>query len=269
MSFGSAGQPAAAAKTANPSRFGWFPAYDVLPGLVGQSIEADRPVLFSTGESSLGDNSTIVTLAGLAAMYYITQEVSMGERSPLLLTSETSVVPLGYDMLRRAYLASDQPPRNDATSVRWFPSGPAGNRSLVFAAMLAVTMHSDNTSGNVFIGRFGAELALPLFTAQRRDVPSIVGSDDIIGQAVAYALADGALIGEDVFSAAGYLGNKSSERGALMAQDALRGIIIAAVVLLAVNELAGETLGNLLVVRARVDVRNRGLTSRCAGLTTC
>lgn len=228
------------------------PAYEALPGLVGQSIEADRPILFSTGSASLGDNSTLITLAGTAALYYITKQVSVGERSPRFLTSETSVVPLGYDILRRAYLASNEPPRSGISSVRWFPAGPTGEQSLVFAAMLAATMHSDNVSGNVFVGRFGAEIALPLFSAQRREIPSIVGSDDIIGQAVSYALADGALIGEDVFSTAGYLGEKSSERGTLLAQDALRAVLVLTLILLAANELSDGAVANLLTEALRL-----------------
>ncbi|MEL7235650.1 MAG: hypothetical protein AAGK74_14200, partial [Chloroflexota bacterium] len=39
-------------------------AYDLIPTLVAQSIEADRPILFSTGAGALGDGSTITTLAG-------------------------------------------------------------------------------------------------------------------------------------------------------------------------------------------------------------
>lgn len=221
-------------------------AYAVVPRLVGQAIEADRPVLFSTGSASLGDQSTVITLAGAALMYYITQRVAISETPPLFLTSETSVVPFGYDVLRRAYLSRGTPVRSGIQSVRWFPSGPTGERSLVFAAMLTATMHSDDVAGSVFVGRFGEELALALLSSQRRSVPSIAGSSDIIGQAVAYAMADGALIGEDIFSPVGYLGEKSSEKGSLAAQDVLRVLVILTILLIAVYQLAGEQLGSLV-----------------------
>lgn len=222
-------------------------AYDeMVPKIVGQSIEADRPIMFSTGSASLGDQSTAVTLAGAALTYYVTQQAAIGETPPLFLTSETSVVPFGYDVLRRAYLSRGQSVRSGLQSVRWFPSGPAGERSLVFAAMLTATMHSDDVAGNVFVGRFGEELALALLSSQRREAPSIAGSSDIIGQAVAYAMADGALIGEDIFSSVGYLGDKASEKGALAAQDMLRLLIILTILLIALYQTAGEQLGSLV-----------------------
>ncbi|MEO1665899.1 MAG: DUF6754 domain-containing protein [Chloroflexota bacterium] len=210
-------------------------AYDLIPTLVAQSIEADRPILFSTGAGALGDGSTITTLAGTGLMYYITQRVTIGATPPLFLTSDTSVIPLGYDILRRAYFSQGQRGRIGVNNVRWYPSGIVGDRSLVFAAMLTATMSSDDPAGAVFVGRFNEELALPLLDAQRRGVPSIAGSDTIIGQAVAYAMADGALIGENLYSAGGYLGEKATDRGTLGAQDALRGVVIFIIIVIAVN----------------------------------
>lgn len=212
-----------------------LPAYDLIPTLVGQSIEADRPILFSTGSGGIGDASTVTTLAGTGLAYYITQQATIGATPPLFLTSETSVIPLGYDILRRAYFSQGERGRIALNNVRWYPSGVVGDRSLVFAAMLTATMSSDDPAGTVLVGRFNEELALPLLDAQRRGVPSIAGSDTIIGQAVAYAMADGALIGENLYSAGGYLGGKSIDRGTLGAQDALRGALIVVIILIAIN----------------------------------
>ncbi len=221
-------------------------AYEQIPTIIGQAVEADRPVLFSTGRGALGDSSTLITLAGTAITYYITQRATVGDTPPLFLTSQTSTIPLGYDILRRAYLSRGLRPNLSVANVRWFPSGLAGDRSLVFAAMLTATISSDSPAGSVLVGRFDEELALALLSSQQAGAASIAGSDTLVGQAVAYAMADSALIGEDVYSAVGYLGQSAGERGALTAQDTLRGLLIVTIILIAIYAVAGEQVANLL-----------------------
>jgi len=219
-------------------------AYEDMPRLVGQAVEADRPILISTGASSIGDESTVVTLAALSLAYYTTRQASVGQTSPILLTNQALLVPLGADMLRRAYVASGQPVRTDMTSVRWY--GTLQEQSLVFAAMLAVTMRADDTAGAVLLGDFGSEIGLALGAAQRQSAITIAGSSDVIGQAVAYGMAENSLFGEDIFSPAGYLGGSVGERGSLLAQDFLRGVLITGIIVVAVVEVAGEQVAGLL-----------------------
>ncbi|MFZ4815259.1 MAG: DUF6754 domain-containing protein [Phototrophicaceae bacterium] len=220
-----------------------LPAFVVLPQITAQAIESDRPLLLSTGAATIGGESTLVTLAGLDLAQYAASQVAVGQTPPIFMTSETAVLPLGYDTLRRAYQTRGLPNRARLASSRWYA---AGERSLVFAAMLTVTLQNDQVSGNIFVGRFGAELALALAAGQRKGVRSIAGSDDLTGQAVAYAMADGALIGEDLFAAGGYLGDRASQRAALMAQDVLRWAVIIVIVAVAITEVSGGRLAELL-----------------------
>lgn len=222
---------------ANIFPFRRLKAFDVLPRIVGRAIESDHPVLLSTGASAIGNEGTLVTLAALSLAYYTTQEMSIGQTPPVLLTSRSEVVPLAYDMMERAYIARDMPARTGFTSVRWY--GTVEEKSLVFAAMLAVTMQSENASGAVLVGRFGREIGLALNAAQRRNIETIAGSDDIVGQAVAYVMSDAPLIGEEIYAPVGYLGSKASERGSIIAQDLLRGILIAVILIIAVIEVTG------------------------------
>lgn len=219
------------------------PTFDLLPTLAGLSIESNRSLLTSTGASRLGDESTMITLAGMELIYHTTQATAIGQAAPVFLTSETSVVPLGYTTLARAYNERGVPVQSGYNNVRWYP---ASERSLVFAAMLTVTMHSDQAAGGVMVGRFGAELGLALAAAQRKNIQTIAGSDDIVGQAIAYAMADGALIGEDIFASSGYLGNRVIDQGNLVAQDLLRGVLIFAIGVIALVELFGTGVGQLL-----------------------
>lgn len=222
---------------ANIFPFRRIAAFEVLQRVVGRAIEADRPVLISTGASSLGDEGTLVTLAALSLAYYTTEQMNIGQTAPILLTSRSEVVPLAYDMLERAYTANGVAARTRFTSVRWY--GTVEEKSLVFAAMMTVTMQSEKTAGAVMVGRFGRELGLALGAAQRRGLETVAGSDDIVGQAVAYVMSDAPLIGEEVFAPVGYLGAKASERGSIIAQDLLRGFLIVMILVVAVIETTG------------------------------
>ena len=219
-------------------------AYNALPQMVGLSIEAGRPLLVSTGASTIGDERTILALAALNLTYYTTKEIAISDQPPIVVTNQALIVPLASDMLKRAYLASGRQPRPRPANVRWY--GTLQKQSLVFAAMLAVTMESEHVTGSVLLGNFGAEVGLVLGAAQRKSVMTIAGSDDIVGQAVAFAMADNPLIGEDIFTPASYLGGGSSERGSLIAQDFLRGVLIAGILVIALVEVAGEQVAGAL-----------------------
>jgi hypothetical protein len=89
-------------------------------------------------------------------------------------------------------------------------------------------MGTDHMSANVLTGSYGPELALLLDTAKRHNIPSIAVSDQLEGQAVAYALADHRLIGEEAFVASSYLSDEPGAARKVLAIDVLRLLLIVA-----------------------------------------
>ena len=215
-------------QTAFPMRA--IPAYDSLPLLVGASIEAGRPMHVSFGSAGLGGANTALTLASSELFYQVTNRNLSG--ATVLTVSDPSALPLGYGTLRHAYATRRE--RQHVSSVRWYPSG---ERSLAFAAALTGVLGDERVSGNVLIGSFGPELALVLEAAARRRQISIAGSVDLGGQAVAYGMADQALIGEELFVAGAYLGGSAAQRGSIVTLDLLRWLLILGVLIAAANSL--------------------------------
>lgn len=198
-------------------------AFDVVPNMTGESIEANRPLHVSLGSATLGGDTTLLALVGKEFVYYLTREVSIGDASPVFTVSDTATVPLAMDTLRRAYIAEGHANAFVAFNARWYP---AGTRSLAFAAALMTLQSDDNLSGNILVGRYGAELALVLDAAYRHNKPTIAMSDRLDGQAVALALADEALIGEEIFAAPGYLSHEPAVTSSIIAIDRLRWLLI-------------------------------------------
>ena len=205
-----------------------IPAYDAIPLLIGEAVEAGRPMHVAIAGAGLGGSSTALALVGADLLYQVAARNQAG--STILTVSETSALPLGYGTLHRAYAARRE--RSRASSVRWFP---AGNRSLAFAAALTGVLGDDHASGSILTGSFGSELALVLEAAARRRQATIAGSTDLDGQAVAYAMADHLLIGEELFVAGAYLGGSAAQRGSVVTLDVLRWLLILALLVGAVN----------------------------------
>ena len=219
-------------------------AFDSIVTMAGASIESNRPVHVSLGSTTIGDDTTMLALMGSEFIYYMTREVAIGDAPPLFTVAEGATVPLAADTLRRAYehenrmhvynglnFFSDTP-----LSTRWYPTG---RRSLAFASALMTMQADDRLSGNVLMGRYGLELGLILDAAYRRGVPSFAGSDHLDGQAIAYAMADSALIGEEVLTASAYPAEDYRSQKRNFAIDLMRGLLVATIIGLALYNFFG------------------------------
>ncbi len=205
-----------------------IPAYDRIPLMVGEAVEAGRPMHVSFGSAGLGGSNTALTLASAELFYQVAERNQSG--NTLLTVSDPSALPLGYGTLRRAY--ASRPEQTPVGSVRWYPSG---ERSLAFAAALTGVLGDERVSGNVLVGSFGPEIGLVLEAAARRRQSSIAGSVDLDGQAVAYAMADQPLIGEELFVAGAYMGGSATEHGSVVTLDVLRWLLILGILVAVAN----------------------------------
>ncbi|MDL1900780.1 hypothetical protein FBR02_08425 [Anaerolineae bacterium CFX9] len=198
-------------------------AYETIPQIVGGAIESDRPVHLSFGSAGVGGVTTVLALAAADAFYQIARRTVTGSVTPLITLSDPTALMLGYGSLQRAFRERDRLARLKRGNVHWYP---AGGRSLAFAAALTGAASNARASGDILIGSFGMELALILDGSRRRRAASIAASDQLEGQAIAWVMATHPLIGEEVFLASAYLGDRSSDAGALLALDTLRWLII-------------------------------------------
>ncbi|MCB9453680.1 MAG: hypothetical protein H6672_19800 [Anaerolineaceae bacterium] len=205
-----------------------IPAYATLPVMVGQAIEANRPVHVSWGSAGLGGVNTLLTLASAELFYQVAERASIGAASPILTVSDPIALPLGQDTLRRAYRSRGMLDRYQGSSVRWYPYGA---RSMAFAAALTATLGDDQVGMNTLVGSFGTELALIAEAAIRRNQPLIAASDQLEGQAVALVMSDHWLIGEEIFTAGAYLEGNPSHVASLVTQDVLRFLLILAILI--------------------------------------
>ena len=202
-------------------------AWEALPYMLEESAGQGRPVHLSTGGAGLQGSDTLLALAGAEVVY---QAARQAQGPVILTTSATTMIPLGYETLRRAQRARGFAGSMLPGTLRWFPDGP---RSLAWAGAASALMGSENVGTNLLVGSFGPELALVSQAALRHGQHFLAASDQLDGQAVAWATGTEPLIGEEIFFAGAYLNPTPGNQAALVMQDTLRWLLIAALVALA------------------------------------
>jgi len=208
------------------------PGFARLSGWLGEAIEAGRPLHLSFGSAGIDRENAAVAAAEAELFYHIIKAAGAGDVAPVISTSSSATVPLCHDTIRRAWAGDDRRAR-----AQWFPGGA---RSLAFAAGLTAIMQVEDPAAHILAGSFGPELALILDSADRQGQGSFAVSDQLEGQAIAFAMADEVLIGEQLFSAAAWLSHESTARADASVQDVWRGLLIALMAILVLINVAGQ-----------------------------
>jgi hypothetical protein len=108
-----------------------------------------------------------------------------------------------------------------------------------YAAGALPMISDEKVSANVLMGTFGTELALLQEAIDRQNTFGLAGSDNLTAQSIIYALTHEPLIGEEIFATGAYLKQDRFRSASLVAQDGLRWLIIAVILVGALLALLG------------------------------
>ncbi len=205
---------------------------------IGLAVEDGSRLHVTLGESSMLSPTNATALVGLSTLERVGTLSSLSDRPPFTTSGDGVLAMLSQDTLRAAYRMANVPDQYDPSQARL-----AGPTPFSYVAGALPVIYDERVSANILIGNFGPEVALLAEAADRRDAFSIAGSDSIAAQAVMYGTAREPLIGEEVFAVPAYLQARPVYQASLRAQDVLRWIVIAALVIGSILSLLG--LGNL------------------------
>lgn len=206
--------------------------FDVIQSWAGGSIESNRPLHLAFGSAGVGEDNTAVALAEAEFFHHVIQRVGAGDVSPIVSTSAAATLPLGQATLRRGWQDGGA-----LTRTQWYPQG---RRSIGYAAAVSGVIEAERPSAHIFAGSFGPELALMIDSADRRGQGSLAVSDQLQGQAVAYAMADEVLIGEELFAAAGYVAENGQAPADAIVMDVWRALLIMGMTVVLLLEVAKQ-----------------------------
>lgn len=233
-----------------------LPGMERISGWTSQSIEAQRPLHLAHGSAEIGQQSTPAALAQSALFANIIKRAGGGDVAPIISTSAATTLPLAQDTLRRSW-------QSDGAWARahWLPA------DLAYAAGISATLHEDDPAAHILAGGFGPELALMLDDANRRGQASLAISDQLQGQAIAYAMADEVLIGEEIYAAHAYATEDGRAQADAIVMDVWRALLIAGLAGLLLLEVAQRmpgwnwalilSLGAILLILVLILMRRR------------
>lgn len=208
------------------ARSGWTPllrrirAFDVLKGLPGQAVEAGRNLHLSLGIGSLVNETTADSLAGLAVLDYLAEQVAATGVSPTVSMADPMVMLFAQNAMRAAH--ADDAERSEVAyrHIRWIAPQPAA-----YAAGVMNILNNDQVEANVMVGNYGDEYLLLGETAAQRGISQVGGTSNPNTLPFIYATAQETLLGEEIYAAGAYLQKRPGHLGSLAAQDLMRWLV--------------------------------------------
>lgn len=205
--------------------------FALIKNLLGQSAETGNPVHLSIGTSGVGGSFTADTTAGLEVVEYLAERGAVSASPPLVTCANPTALPVAQDLLRRAYRQRGYPEEYDPTRARLVAptlSDPADrNASFAYAAGVMQILDQQKLTANVMIGHFGDEFLLMGETGARRDLQQIGGTSATSVLPFVKATMTHPIIGEEIYAGGAYLSDKPAHISSLLAQDILRWILVA------------------------------------------
>lgn len=198
-----------------------IPALTRLYRAIGLSVEDGTRLHISLGRGGLLTNRGGASLSSLSMLRYLVERTSSSDRPPVATSGDPALALLSQDTLKAGYQAKGADDLYQPTTGRL-----SGMTPFSYAAGAMPVVRDEHVSANVLIGDFGTESALIIDSAERANVPTLAGTDDISAQAVLYAAAQEPLIGEEMFAAGAYLGAGPAHAASITVQDILRWLIV-------------------------------------------
>jgi uncharacterized protein DUF6754 len=221
-------------------------SYATLKKLLAQAAETGQPFHLSLGTFGVSDSAAADTMAGLTVLEYLADRAAVSATPPIVTMADATALPIAQDILRRAYQRHGYPEEYDPARARFIAPSPmlatnftpspilygAGqNDAFPYAAGVMRLLTRSKLTANVMVGRFGDEFLLMSETGAQRNVNQIGGTSDPRVMPFVYTTVANPLIGEEIYAAGAYLSDKSSHISSLAAQDALRWVMVAAILI--------------------------------------
>lgn len=209
-----------------------IPGIERLDKWIQQAGELNRPVLFTPGTGTI---QTPDTLAALALLDHVANRCAKLGVRLIVANADFNVHQVTVDMVKNAYKKAGREDLYTEDSVRYISV-----RQFAYAAGVMGLLRREKPALNVFVGDYQAE-ALEIAEAGRADAIAQFGGTSNVDQLPFFmATCDQTLVGEELYTAQGYLTDDAQAISRLVGPDAGKVIAILLIVIGAIL----VTLGN-------------------------
>ena len=213
-----------------------IPGLEKIDEWIKEAAELNRPVFFTPGTGTVTSPDT---LAGLALLDYVVKHCVEHDARIIVANSDPQVQQMTEDMVKRAYTKAGKEKEFTADMVRY-----VSTRQFAYAAGVMGILRREKPAVNFFVGDFQAE-ALQVAETGRAEALYQFGGTTNTDQLPFFATTcDLTLIGEELYTAQGYLTSDPDAISKLVGPDA--GKILAILLILVGAVLV--TFGNSILV---------------------
>jgi hypothetical protein len=213
-----------------------IPGLDRIDGWIKETAGLKRPVFFTPGT---GSTSSPDTLAALALLGYVANHCVEYDARLIVANSDPQVQQITEDIVKNAYVKAGKEKEFSPETVRYIST-----RQFAYAAGVMGILRREKPAVNFFVGDFQAEALQIAETGRTEAIYQFGGTTNPDQLPFFFTTCDQTLIGEELYTAQGYLSSDPEAVSRLVGPDA--GKILAILLILAGAVLA--TFGNSSLV---------------------
>ncbi|MCC6933313.1 MAG: hypothetical protein IT292_08680 [Deltaproteobacteria bacterium] len=199
-----------------------IPGIDAIDETLGRSVELGRPIAFTSGLISIGP----LFYACLSVLHYVAEKIARFSSKIYVPCFDPEVLVLSDATLQSAYQSANRLSQYDPTDVRYL-----SNNQFAYASGYMGLVHRENVGGAFLFGSFAAESLILAEAGQQVGAMQVAATTSNEQIPFFITTCDHTLIGEELYAAGAYLSNNSVQRGSLRAQDIMKLLLVALIVL--------------------------------------
>ncbi|MCM2271286.1 MAG: hypothetical protein NDJ18_01840 [candidate division Zixibacteria bacterium] len=193
---------------------------------IGRATEMARPVVFTPGWG--GDIQRPTTIASMNILGQVAEKTALYDCRLIYPTHDPVIQSVAQEVVRESYARAGFADRFREEDIRFVSSSQFG-----YAAAVEGIISRQKPAAVLMLGTFEAESLIIAETGNTVGAIQIAGTDSTIQLAFFIVACDYTLIGEELFAASGYLSNDQAILASVRAQDMLK-FVIAAVLVIAI-----------------------------------
>ena len=214
-----------------------IPALDAFEEAIGRSAEMGRPVMFIPGNDDVYKSSSIAAInifEGAANYAVVMQSHIMSPNQEAIVNQVLS------NSLRNIFLYAGRPDLYDEYDVHFETTD-----QLAFASAIAGAMYRENPAAIFIQGDFGAESLIFAENGNAVGAIQIAGTDNEKQLPYFVVACDYTLLGEELYAAGAYIKKDPIQICTLKAQDLLKLVVFACLIIGSLLALSGSSNGIL------------------------
>lgn len=215
-----------------------IPGLEAVEEAIGRATEMARPLLYTPGWG--GDIQRPTTIASMNILSSVAEKTAQYDCRLVYPTHDPVIMTVAQEVVREAYARAGYADRYRPDDISYVTSSQFG-----YAAAVDGLISRYEPASIFLLGTFEAESLILAETGNSVGAIQIAGTDSTIQLSFFIVACDYTLIGEELFAASGYLSKDPSILASVRAQDIIKVIIIAILLIASVWATVAALTGTL------------------------